>query len=114
MTPENKSAPHLGLLGSLHRYGREATKARGSKGQVTLNGMQSLLILFHLGPRVQTKLAKELDTSTATATKIADVFEAWGWATRKQVPKDRRKWLLTLTKKGRAVAKRVDPAPWQS
>jgi DNA-binding MarR family transcriptional regulator len=53
--------------------------------------------------RTLTELASMLDVSKQAAIKVVDEMEARGFLRREPYPDDRRRKVLTLTEKGRAV-----------
>jgi len=73
------------------------------------SGRFSLLLLLKLGPITLTKLAKLAKVSKATMTQFIDGLEKDKFVLRVNDPKDKRTKLVTLTKKGIAILKKVMP-----
>jgi DNA-binding MarR family transcriptional regulator len=70
-------------------------------------GLFSALALISANPGLsQTTLAREIGFDKATVVALLDALEKLGWARRKRVPDDRRRYSLRATPKGEeALAK---------
>jgi DNA-binding MarR family transcriptional regulator len=74
-----------------------------------LGGQQAALLhlLLNHGPACQAEVARTLVHDPAATAKAIDTLIKLGYVERKDDPKDRRRWLITLSPVGKKMALRV-------
>lgn len=66
-------------------------------------------ILFHQSPVTQQSLAEMAMKDAPTVTRILDLLESKNYIARENFPGDRRKFNITLTRKGENMHRKVFP-----
>ena len=80
-----------------------------STAGVTPTQFAVLEALLHLGPLSQKELSKKLLVSAGNIVTVIDNLERNNIVARESNPNDRRIYMITLTKKGRALINRLFP-----
>lgn len=101
-----KEALDLLLLITLLLH-RDATSTLGERGLTPARAA----VLWHvrrIGPCLQRELANAMDVSPRNVTGLVDGLVADDLVTREPHPQDRRATLVTLTRRGAAVVRRME------
>ena len=93
----------LQVTGLLHK---DATSTLAERG-LTPARAHVLWRLGQTGPCLQRELAEAMDVSPRNVTGLVDGLVADGFVTREPHPRDRRATLVTLTKRGTSVVRRL-------
>ncbi|MGE3547957.1 MAG: MarR family winged helix-turn-helix transcriptional regulator, partial [Kofleriaceae bacterium] len=72
-----------------------------------------LKLLQTVGELSLSEVGKRMAATNSTVTGIIDRMTAASLVEREQSTEDRRVWKIRLTPEGRAMAKKVDVAPWE-
>src|SRR5258708_3978038 len=99
-TPEEATRELLSVLPLLSRI--MAAELRHEPGDETTMPQFRVLAYLHDGPLTLSAIAKRRRVSLQSAGDLMQVLVERGWITRTPDPKDRRQWLLNLTKQGMA------------
>ncbi len=100
------------LIISLHRIVTDLdrkTRALCQKHGVTFGQFMVLEALYHKGPLSVGEVKESILSTDGTIPVIVANMEKAGLLVRKQDEKDRRKSILSLTEKGRAIIREVYP-----
>jgi MarR family 2-MHQ and catechol resistance regulon transcriptional repressor len=82
---------------------------RRTQGHLSGTQFGVMEVLLHLGPMCQAELAGKLLKSGGNITMVVDNLEKLGYVTRERDERDRRRYLVTLTDKGRAYIESIFP-----
>ncbi|MEO9869893.1 MarR family winged helix-turn-helix transcriptional regulator [Ekhidna sp.] len=99
------------LIESLSRNMRRFSADILKKNDVglTLEQFAVLMVLSDHGPKHQAEIAEIMSKDNPTLTRILDLLEKKELLNRETSPDDRRKFLLVLTKKGKAKIDATHP-----
>lgn len=75
---------------------------------VTISQCRTIEALARNGQMSVTQLWKEMGVAAATMTRGLDTLERDGLVKRRSSPEDRRRMIVTLTAKGRRLARKVE------
>jgi MarR family transcriptional regulator, organic hydroperoxide resistance regulator len=70
-------------------------------------------LLQTVGDLSLSELSKKMVATNSTVTGIVDRMVAANLVAREQSAEDRRVWKIKLTAQGKALAKKIDVAPWE-
>ena len=70
-------------------------------------------LLQTVGDLSLSEVSKRMVATNSTVTGIVDRMVAANLVVREQSAEDRRVWKIKLTTQGKAVAKKIDVAPWE-
>jgi len=90
------------------RLAREQCERLG----ITATQLSVVKMLEQVGDLSLSELSKRMATTNSTVTGIVDRMVAAKLVAREQSPDDRRVWRIRLTGDGKAIAKRIQIAPW--
>lgn len=96
------------LQAESRRLAREACARQG----ITATQLNVLKLLEGIGELSLSELSRQLAAKNSTVTGIIDRMAGAGLVAREQSAEDRRVWRIRATDKGRAIAARIDVAPW--
>jgi len=88
-----------------HRVGQ-----RLAAHDLTMGQLGVLEALLHLGPMSQRELGHKLLRSHSNMCTVLDNLERAGWIQRERSPDDRRVMIVSLTREGEKLIRRVFPA----
>jgi len=91
---------------------RRLAKEECARHGVTATQLNVLKLLQTVGDISLSELSKQLAATNSTVTGITDRIVAAGYVVREQSAEDRRVWKIRLTPEGRALALKIDVAPW--
>ena len=113
--PNPHSARRLALAAYV-RLTRAANAARshvsrhlGDSG-LTLSQFAVLEALYHLGPMSLSDVAQKILTTGGNLTMVVGNLEKQGLAHRQKSPEDRRVLIVVLSRKGKALMRKLFPA----
>jgi MarR family transcriptional regulator, organic hydroperoxide resistance regulator len=96
------------LQAESRRLAREACARHG----ITATQLNVLKLLEGIGELSLSELSRHLAARNSTVTGIIDRMVGAELVAREQSAEDRRVWRIRATDKGRAIAARIDVAPW--
>ncbi|MGD2126533.1 MAG: MarR family transcriptional regulator [Desulfobacteraceae bacterium] len=85
------------------------TKELDKNYQVSVPQLSCLLALHEHGPLPPSQIAKHIMVNSSTVTGIIDRLEQKGFVGRSRISHDRRVITITLTEKGRELARNAPP-----
>src|SRR5690606_39006620 len=88
-------------------------KEQCAKHGITATQLNALKLLQSVGDISLSDLSKRMSATNSAITGLVDRMVQAGLVAREQSPEDRRVWKIKLTAEGRAMAKKVDVAPWE-
>ena len=97
----------------LQAESRRLAKEQSARHGVTATQLNVLKLLHTVGDLSLSEISKQMAATNSTVTGIVDRMVAAKLVAREQSAADRRVWMIRLTPEGRAVAKKVDVAPWE-
>ena len=97
----------------LQTEGRRLAKEQCARHGITATQLNVLKLLQTVGELSLSELSKQMAATNSTVTGIIDRMVAAGLVAREQSSEDRRVWRIRLLPEGRALAKKVDVAPWE-
>ena len=97
----------------LQSESRRLAREQCAKHGITATQLNVLKMLQTLGDLSLSEVSKRMSSTNSTITGIIDRMVAADLVTREQSTADRRVWLIGLTPNGRAMAKKVEVAPWE-
>ncbi|HET9993066.1 MAG TPA: MarR family transcriptional regulator [Kofleriaceae bacterium] len=97
----------------LQTEGRRLAKEQCARHGITATQLNVLKLLQTVGELSLSELSKQMAATNSTVTGIIDRMVAAGLVAREQSTEDRRVWRIRLLPEGRALAKKVDVAPWE-
>lgn len=108
---------HLTLATRLRRLGERVQAVSQAHFDRAGLGVQSahlpaLAALDRLGPLTIGDLSEALGTRQPGVTRLVDKLEAAGWVVSEQRPEDRRRRLVRLSDRGRALMTRLAEEHW--
>jgi len=97
----------------LQTESRRLAKEQCSRLGITTTQLNVLKLLETVGDLSLSELSKQMAATNSTVTGIVDRMVAAGLVAREQSAEDRRVWKIRLTGDGRALARKIDVAPWE-
>jgi len=97
----------------LQAESRRLAKEQCARHGITATQLNVLKLLLTVGDLSLSELSKQLAATNSTITGITDRMVAAGYIAREQSTEDRRVWKIRLTADGRAIARKIDVAPWE-
>ena len=96
----------------LQAESRRLAKEQCAKHGVTATQLNALKLLQSVGDLSLSDLSRRLSAKSSAITGLVDRMVEANLVAREQSSEDRRVWRIKLTSQGRALAKKVDVAPW--
>lgn len=103
----------VGMAVYLQSESRRLAKEQCARHGITATQLNVLKLLQTVGELSLSELSKQLVSTNSTITGIIDRMVAAGLVTREQSADDRRVWRIKLAPDGKALARKVDVAPWE-
>jgi len=97
----------------LQAESRRLAKEQCAKHGITATQLNALKLLQSVGDLSLSDLSKKMSATNSAITGLVDRMVEAGLVAREQSAEDRRVWKIRLTPEGRAMAKKVDVAPWE-
>jgi DNA-binding MarR family transcriptional regulator len=97
----------------LQAESRRLAKEQSAKHGITATQLNALKLLQSMGDISLSDLSKRMSATNSAITGLIDRMVEAKLVAREQSAEDRRVWKIKLTPEGRAVAKKVDVAPWE-
>lgn len=97
----------------LQSESRRIAKEQSARHGITATQLNALKLLQSVGDLSLSELSQKMSATNSSITGIVDRMVAAGLVAREQSAQDRRIWKIRLTAEGRAMAKKVDVAPWE-
>ena len=97
----------------LQAESRRLAKEQSAKYGITATQLNALKLLQSMGDISLSDLSKRMSATNSAITGLVDRMVEAKLVAREQSAEDRRVWKIKLTAEGRAVAKKVDVAPWE-
>ena len=96
----------------LETESRRLAKEQCARHGITATQLNVLKLLQHVGDLSLSELSRRMAATNSTVTGIIDRMVAARLVAREQSADDRRVWRIKLTEEGRALARRIEVAPW--
>jgi DNA-binding MarR family transcriptional regulator len=96
----------------LQAESRRLAKEQCARHGISPTQLNALKLLQNVGDLSLSELSRHMAATNSSITGIIDRMVAAGLVAREQSAEDRRVWMIRLTPEGRAMAKKVDVAPW--
>jgi DNA-binding MarR family transcriptional regulator len=90
-----------------------AARDQCARHGITATQLNVLKLLQTVGELSLSELSRRMSTTSSSITGIVDRMIDARLIAREQSADDRRVWKIKLTTTGRAMAKKVDVAPWE-
>jgi len=87
-------------------------KEQCARHGITATQLNVLKLLQAVGDLSLSELSRRMAAKNSTITGIVDRMVAAGLVAREQSAEDRRVWTIKMTDAGKAMARRIDVAPW--
>jgi MarR family transcriptional regulator, organic hydroperoxide resistance regulator len=97
----------------LQAESRRLAKEQCAKYGITATQLNALKLLQSVGDLSLTDLSKRMSATNSAITGLVDRMVEANLVAREQSVEDRRVWRIKLTSEGRAMAKKIDVAPWE-
>src|SRR5262249_12069497 len=97
----------------LQTESRRLAKEQASRHGITPTQLNVLKLLLTVGDLSLSELSRRMAATNSTVTGIVDRMVAAELVAREQSAEDRRVWKIRLTAQGKAIAKKLDVAPWE-
>lgn len=97
----------------LQTESRRLAREQCARYGITATQLNVLKLLQTVGDLSLSEVSKRMAATNSTVTGIIDRMTAAGLVLREQSTEDRRVWRISLTPEGRAMARKVDVAPWE-
>lgn len=97
----------------LQAESRRLAKEQCAKHGITATQLNALKLLQSVGDLSLSDLSKKMSATNSAITGLVDRMVEAGLVAREQSAEDRRVWKIRLTAEGKAMAKKVDVAPWE-
>jgi DNA-binding MarR family transcriptional regulator len=97
----------------LQSESRRLAKEQCARHGITATQLNALKLLQSVGDLSLSELSQKMSATNSSITGIVDRMVAAGLVAREQSAEDRRIWKIRLTPEGRAMARKVDVAPWE-
>ncbi|GAB3945937.1 MarR family winged helix-turn-helix transcriptional regulator [Corynebacterium tapiri] len=101
MIPDSLLNSPLFQLERLRRRTRDAVEAALSTKDLGVRAYWTLSCLVEADAASQASLSEALGIDASDIVRLIDALEQRGWAKRERDPKDRRRQIVTASKKGR-------------
>jgi len=96
----------------LNTESRRLAREQCARHNITATQLNVIKLLQAVGDLSLSQLGKRIAATNSTVTGIIDRMVAAKLVAREQSPDDRRVWKIKLTDDGRALARRIEVAPW--
>ncbi|HEY5924066.1 MAG TPA: MarR family transcriptional regulator [Kofleriaceae bacterium] len=90
-----------------------AARDQCARHGITATQLNVLKLLQTVGDISLSELSRRMSAKNSSITGIVDRMVEANLVAREQSAEDRRVWKIKLTPEGRAMAKKVDVAPWE-
>jgi DNA-binding MarR family transcriptional regulator len=97
----------------LQTESRRLAREQCTRLGITATQLNVLKLLQTIGDLSLSELSKKMAATNSTVTGIVDRMVAADLVAREQQHEDRRVWKIRLTAQGKAIAKKIDVAPWE-
>src|SRR5262245_61746620 len=97
----------------LQTESRRIAKEQCARLGITATQLNVVKMLQTIGDLSLSELSRQLAATNSTVTGIVDRMVAAGLVAREQSADDRRVWKIRLTADGKALARKIDVAPWE-
>src|SRR6185369_8918650 len=97
----------------LQTESRRLAKEQSARHGVTATQLNVLKLLLTVGDLSLSELSRRMAATNSTVTGIVDRMVAAELVAREQSAEDRRVWKIRLTSHGKAIAKKLEVAPWE-
>jgi MarR family transcriptional regulator, organic hydroperoxide resistance regulator len=97
----------------LNTESRRLAREQCAKLGITATQLNVIKLLQTVGDLSLSELSKKMVATNSTVTGIVDRMVAANLVAREQSAEDRRVWKIKLTAQGKALAKKIDVAPWE-
>jgi len=97
----------------LQTESRRIAKEQCARLGITATQLSVVKMLQTIGDLSLSELSRQLAATNSTVTGIVDRMVAAGLVAREQSADDRRVWKIRLTADGKALARKIDVAPWE-
>jgi len=97
----------------LQAESRRLAKEQCAKYGITATQLNALKLLQSVGDLSLSDLSKRMSATNSAITGLVDRMVEAKLVAREQSVEDRRVWRIKLTAEGRAMAKKIDVAPWE-
>jgi len=97
----------------LQSESRRLAKEQCARHGITATQLNVLKLLQAVGDLSLSELSKQMAATNSTITGIIDRMVAAGLVVREQSAEDRRVWRIRIAPEGKAIARKVDVAPWE-
>jgi len=113
VTPKNTLDRIVETAIYLQTESRRLAREQCARHGITATQLNVLKLLQTVGDLSLSEVSKRMASTNSTVTGIIDRMVAAGLVAREQSVDDRRVWMIRLTPEGRAMANKVDVAPWE-
>ena len=90
-----------------------AAREQCARHGITATQLNVLKLVQTVGEISLSELSRKLSATNSSITGLVDRMVESSLVTREQSAEDRRVWKIKLTPDGRAMARKVDVAPWE-
>jgi DNA-binding MarR family transcriptional regulator len=97
----------------LQTESRRLAREQCARHGITATQLNVLKLLQTVGDLSLSELSKRMSAKNSTITGIIDRMVDAGLVAREQSAEDRRVWKIRLLPEGRAMARKVEIAPWE-
>lgn len=97
----------------LQAESRRLAKEQCAKHGITATQLNALKLLQSVGDLSLSDLSRKMSATNSAITGLVDRMVEAGLVAREQSAQDRRVWKIRLTPEGRAMARKIDVAPWE-
>ena len=97
----------------LQSESRRLAKEQAARHGITPTQLNVLKLLLTVGDLSLSELSRRMTATNSTVTGIVDRMVAAELVAREQSVTDRRVWKIRLTPQGKAIAKKLEVAPWE-
>src|SRR5215475_2847290 len=97
----------------LQTESRRLAREQCARHGITATQLNVLKLLQTVGDLSLSELSRQMAATNSTVTGIVDRMVAANLVAREQSATDRRVWKIRLAPEGRAIAKKIDVAPWE-
>lgn len=97
----------------LQSESRRLAREQCSRLGITATQLNVIKLLQTVGELSLSELSKRMSATNSTITGIIDRMVAAELVVREQSAEDRRVWRIRLTPQGKAMARKIDVAPWE-
>ncbi|MEO8700982.1 MAG: MarR family transcriptional regulator [Kofleriaceae bacterium] len=97
----------------LNSESRRLAREQCAKLGITATQLSVIKLLQTVGDLSLSELSRKMVATNSTVTGIVDRMVAANLVVREQSAEDRRVWKIKLTAQGKALAKKIEVAPWE-